>query len=229
MKNLIIGLTGQTGAGKSTVSGLLREAGCYIIDADQIARQVVEKGSDCIAEISLEFGIGFLNVDGTLDRRRLGDEVFADKQKLKRLNAVTFPYIVARITEELEELRRHQEGIIVLDAPTLLESGLDKLCDRVVSVLAEEEIRCQRIMERDGLSRQQAEDRIHAQHRDAYYQERSWMTLENNETPAALKGQTVFLLRRLEHMLHNDGNEPDDLRRDEAQQVQLDRAAADWE
>ena len=93
MKNIVLGLTGQTGAGKSTLCQYLQQKGCSIIDADQVARDVVEKGSDCIADVILEFGIEYLNMDGSLNRRKLAESVFTDKAKLKKLNDIMFPYI----------------------------------------------------------------------------------------------------------------------------------------
>jgi dephospho-CoA kinase len=141
MKNIVLGLTGQTGAGKSTLCQYLQQKGCSIIDADQVARDVVEKGSDCIADVILEFGIEYLNMDGSLNRRKLAESVFTDKAKLKKLNDIMFPYIIRNIEEKIQLKKEAEEGIIVLDAPTLFESGCDKFCDKVVSVIATEEVR----------------------------------------------------------------------------------------
>ena len=163
MKNMVVGLTGQTGAGKSTVSDYLRENGMAVIDADKVAREVVETGSACIADIALEFGCEYINADGTLNRKKMAKTVFTDKAKLKKLNALMFPYIIRRLCEEIERSRREGEGIIVLDAPTLFESGADRECDYVVSVIADEQSRKERIIRRDGLTQQEAQERISAQ------------------------------------------------------------------
>ena len=149
---MIVGLTGQTGAGKSTVSDYLRENGVVVIDADKIAREVVETGSACIADIALEFGCEYINMDGTLNRKKMARTVFNDKEKLKKLNNLMFPYIIDSIRRELKHLREQQEGIIVLDAPTLFESGADRECDRVVSVTADVQSRKERIIRRDKLT-----------------------------------------------------------------------------
>lgn len=93
MKNIVLGLTGQTGAGKSTLCQYLQQKGCTVIDADQVARNVVEKGSACIADIVLEFGVEYLTMDGNLNRRKLAESVFTDKTKLKKLNDIMFPSI----------------------------------------------------------------------------------------------------------------------------------------
>ncbi len=198
MKNMVVGLTGQTGAGKSTVSDYLRENGMAVIDADKVAREVVETGSACIADIALEFGCEYINADGTLNRKKMAKTVFTDKAKLKKLNALMFPYIIRRLCEEIERSRREGEGIIVLDAPTLFESGADRECDYVVSVIADEQSRKERIIRRDGLTQQEAQERISAQHDEEYYKSRSDEILENNEGVDSLKNRTSALISRLE-------------------------------
>lgn len=198
MKNMVVGLTGQTGAGKSTVSDYLRENGMAVIDADKVAKEVVETGSACIADIALEFGCEYINADGTLNRKKMAKTVFTDKAKLKKLNALMFPYIIRRLCEEIERSRREGEGIIVLDAPTLFESGADRECDYVVSVIADEQSRKERIIRRDGLTQQEAQERISAQHDEEYYKSRSDEILENNEGVDSLKNRTSALISRLE-------------------------------
>lgn len=208
MKNLIVGLTGQTGAGKTTVSEYLRVNGITVIDADKVARDVVGKGSVCVADIALEFGCEYLNADGTLNRKKMAEHVFTDRAKLKRLNNVMFPYIISSINEKLDELRAKDEGIIVLDAPTLFESGVDKNCDRVVSVIAPMELRKQRIIQRDGLSEEEAIHRINSQHDDAYYGSRSWIVLKNDGDLTGLKMQTASMLARLHEILETGEEMP---------------------
>ena len=112
MNNMVIGLTGQTGAGKTTVSDYLRENGVTVIDADQVARRVVEQGSACIADIALEFGCEYINMDGTLNRRKMARTVFGDKVKLKKLNSLMFPYIIEEIRGELARLKDGHIGRI---------------------------------------------------------------------------------------------------------------------
>lgn len=200
MKSMVIGLTGQTGAGKSTVSAYLRENGIAVIDADKTARDVVETGSACIADIALEFGCEYINMDGTLNRKKMAKTVFTEKEKLKKLNTLMFPYIIERIQDEIKQLRQKGEPIIVLDAPTLFESGADKDCDYVVSVTADPALRMQRIVHRDNLTQEEAMQRISAQHDEEYYKSRSWKVLENNGSVDELKNQTSALLSRLEAM-----------------------------
>lgn len=201
MKNIVLGLTGQTGAGKSTLCQSLQQKGCTVIDADQVARNVVEKGSACIADIVLEFGVEYLTMDGNLNRRKLAESVFTDKAKLKKLNDIMFPYIINTIREQIEQEKQAKDGIIVLDAPTLFESGCDKFCHRVVSVIASQDIRCHRIIERDGLSEDEAMHRIQAQHNDAFYMERSWAVVQNNGDVADLQQQADELIARLKQIM----------------------------
>ena len=204
MKNIVLGLTGQTGAGKSTLCQYLQQKGCAVIDADQVARNVVEKGSACIADIVLEFGVEYLTVDGNLNRRKLGESVFTDKAKLKKLNDIMFPYIINNIKDKIAEAKEAADGIILLDAPTLFESGCDKFCDKVISVIGSQDVRCHRIIERDGLSEEEAMHRITAQHSDAFYTERSWMVLQNNSDVEDLKQQADHMLDELEKLLVED-------------------------
>lgn len=197
MKNMVVGLTGQTGAGKSTVSDYLRENGMAVIDADKVAREVVETGSACIADIALGFGCEYINADGTLNRKKMAKTVFTDKAKLKKLNALMFPYIIRRLCEEIERSRR-EGGHHCVGCPTLFESGADRECDYVVSVIADEQSRKERIIRRDGLTQQEAQERISAQHDEEYYKSRSDEILENNEGVDSLKNRTSALISRLE-------------------------------
>ncbi len=167
--SILVGLTGQTGAGKTLVSTLLSNLGYRVIDADVVARQVVAKGAKCTLDLAVEFGIEILNADGTLNRRKLGNIVFNDKQKRIALNRITFPYIQEAIFEQVNVLKNKGYKTIFLDAPTLIESGTHKRCDKVVSVIAPLETRMARIIDRDKISEEEAMARIGSQHEDEYY------------------------------------------------------------
>ena len=181
MQSIVVGLTGQTGAGKSTAGEMLKRRGAVWVDADEIAHDVADKEKNCLADLALEFTIDILNADGTLNRKRLGDIVFHDKAKLKRLNDLIFPYIIRAIAQTVQEMRAQGHELVVLDAPTLFESGADRFCDVVISIVAKEEVRRQRIIQRDGLSEEDADARIAAQHEESYYVRRSDFVVENNE------------------------------------------------
>lgn len=194
-KSVVVGLTGQSGAGKSTVSALLASHGCHIIDADVVARQVVQKGKKCLLDLAVEFGIEILDGDGNLNRRKLGAIVFSDAEKRDRLNRITFPYIQAEIRDEIACCRLAGKTMIILDAPTLLESGSDSFCDKVVSVIAPWELRKERLLARDlDLSIADVENRMASQHGDEYYVSRSDFVIRNEGDMTSLRMQVVEML-----------------------------------
>lgn len=182
----VIGLTGQTGAGKTTASDALRAGGLPVIDCDLLAREVVNNSKSCLGDLVLAFGCDIIDHNGELNRRKLAAAVFGDRKKLRRLNAITFPHIVRRIEEEIERYQKGGAGALVLDAPTLYEAKADKLCDAVVAVIAPEQQRLQRIITRDGLSEQEALNRIHSQHDDAFFRTRAGYLVENTGSPQEL-------------------------------------------
>ncbi len=156
----VLGLTGPTGAGKSLISSYLEKKGAYIIDADKLSREITKENGVALPEITKSFP-GVVN-DGFLDRKALGKIVFADGEKLKILNEITHKYI-KKLTEDM--INSH-DGLIVLDAPLLYEANEDELCDKVMFVTAKDSIRIERIMERDNLSKEDAEMRIKARELD---------------------------------------------------------------
>lgn len=194
--SIVIGLTGQTGAGKTMLSDSLRARGVSVIDADVIAREVVSGSKSCLGDLALEFGCSIIDHNGELNRRRLSRIVFGDKRKLRRLNAITFPHIVDSISDALAACRRAGTPLVVLDAPTLYEAGCDKMCSFVVAVIAPEEERKRRIMQRDGLSEEEALARIHSQHDDAFFKERAAFIIENAGDPSRMIAQMDDILRR---------------------------------
>ncbi|MBC8570163.1 dephospho-CoA kinase [Zongyangia hominis] len=194
--SFVLGLTGQTGAGKTTVSQILRRAGFPVIDADGVARAVVEPGRPALLTLAETFGEEILR-EGRLDRRRLGQIVFADKGELMRLNAIMFPHICREIEAQIKALDRAGEKAVVLDAPVLFESGAQQLCDSVCGVIAPVEVRCARIMDRDSLRREEAMDRIRSQHGDAFFYQNCDIIIENSGSLRELEESA----RKLAHML----------------------------
>ncbi len=178
---MVVGLTGQTGAGKSTVSKVFSANGFAVINADMVARKVVEKGSKCLDEISDFFGNTILNDDGTLNRKALASIVFSDKTKLETLNTISYPYITGEILHQIKEYSISGEKFILLDAPTLFESRADDFCEIIISVLAEPEVRKQRIISRDGISPEQAEKRMNSQLDDDFFISHSDYIIKNND------------------------------------------------
>lgn len=193
----VVGLTGQTGAGKSVISEGLAEIDCYPIDCDKLARKAVEAGTDTLKKLTEAFGEEILQEDGSLNRRALGGIVFSDPQKLGQLNAITHPAILTLIEDEILYAASLGHKAAVVDAPTLFESGADRLCDTVIAVTAAEQTRLNRIMKRDGLTEQTAKQRIAAQHLTTFYQERSELVIENDGgKQAAVEKAVAFLVKK---------------------------------
>ncbi len=163
-KFLLVGLTGGIATGKSTVSEMLRQRGAVIIDADVLAREVVEPGEPALRAIVAEFGAGVLQPDGRLDRKKLGAIVFGDAAKRKRLEGITHPAIRERFARHLAELMAAGfAGLVFFDAPVMIESGNYKTMDRMVVVATDEPIQVARLMARDGIDRDEAMRKIRSQ------------------------------------------------------------------
>ncbi|HEY3687764.1 MAG TPA: dephospho-CoA kinase [Streptosporangiaceae bacterium] len=158
---LRVGLTGGIGSGKSEVSRRLAEFGAVVIDADRIAREVVEPGTEGLAGVVAEFGDGVLRPDGTLDRERLGEIVFADAERLKALNAIVHPLVGKRSAELFEAAP--PDAVVVYDVPLLAENDLAGFYDLVVVVDAPTETQVQRLTGARGMTEEQARARIAAQ------------------------------------------------------------------
>ena len=179
----IYGLTGMSGAGKTTVCEEFSRSGFDIINCDMIAREVVEKDTPCLDEIKQKFGGEVITADGELDRKVMGNIVFNDKAKLLLLNNTIYPYITYEVIQRIE---RSDSGYVLLDAPTLFESGIDYICDGVVSVICDREVSLKRIMARDGIDKNAAESRLKSQHDAEFYKSRSDFCIENNGDIGAL-------------------------------------------
>lgn len=159
-----IGLTGGIGTGKSTVAKLFRTHGWVVVDADQIAKQVVEPHEPAFEAILTVFGDDIVDEEtGALDRDKLGRIVFQDQEKRLQLNEIVHPAVRERMTAEAEEAFDYGAEVVVLDIPLLIESDLFHLVDCTVLVYATKEQQLERIMERNGLSKEDATTRIHAQ------------------------------------------------------------------
>ncbi|MFI1201374.1 dephospho-CoA kinase [Streptomyces sp. NPDC020883] len=156
-----VGLTGGIGAGKSEVSRLLASYGAVIVDADKIAREVVEPGTPGLAAVVEEFGEDVLAADGTLDRPKLGALVFSDQEKLKALNAIVHPLVGARSAEL--EASAGPDAVVVHDVPLLTENGLAPLYDRVVVVDAAPQTQLDRLVRLRGMAEDEAGRRMAAQ------------------------------------------------------------------
>ena len=190
-----LGLTGPTGAGKSTVARLLEQNGIPLVDADAIARTVTEKGSPVLSALADTFGKDILFPDGSLDRRALAAVAFSSKENTEKLNAVTHPAILARIRRALADATG---DAVVLDAPQLYETGLDALCDHTVAIVADEEVRLARITTREDISEEAAKKRMAVQPDTAFYAARADILLYNNgdRSPAMLASDLLAQIGR---------------------------------
>jgi len=161
---LKVGLTGSIAVGKSFVLGVLKELGCHVLDADEVAREVVRPGTAGLQAVVEAFGKEILGSDGTLDRSMLGAIVFADADKRKQLNSILHPFIIAAQDEELAGLeRKDPEGIAVVDAALMIESGGYRRFDKLIVVYCEPDVQLQRLVKRDQLSLEDAQRRISSQ------------------------------------------------------------------
>src|SRR5439155_4563480 len=150
---LKVGLTGSIAVGKSFVLGVLKELGCHVLDADEVAREVVRPGTAGLQAVVEAFGKEILGSDGTLDRSMLGAIVFADADKRKQLNSILHPFIIAAQDEELAGLERDDpDGIAVVDAALMIESGGYRRFDKLIVVYCEPDVQLQRLVKRDQLS-----------------------------------------------------------------------------
>jgi dephospho-CoA kinase len=161
---LRVGLTGSIGVGKSFVSGVLAELGCRVLDADETAREVVAPASPALQEVVAEFGTEILQRDGTLDRSKLGEIVFADAERRAKLNAILHPYIIAHQDYRLREWEKeHPYSIAVVDAALMIESGGYLRFDKLIVVHCRDDVQIHRLMMRNTLTAAEAEQRIAAQ------------------------------------------------------------------
>jgi dephospho-CoA kinase len=160
---MIIGLTGSIASGKSTVSKMLEEQGYPIVDADLVARKVVEPGSITLQEISEEFGSDIIQKDGSLDRQKLGEMIFNDPELRGRLNDIIHPAIRKEMLRERDELVKAGNELIIMDIPLLFESQLQHFVDKILVVSVTEENQLLRLMERNGLAEHEAKARIGSQ------------------------------------------------------------------
>jgi dephospho-CoA kinase len=161
---LRIGLTGSIGVGKSFVAGVLAELGCHVLDADDTAREVVAAGSAGLQKVTAEFGNEVIQGDGTLDRPKLGKLVFEDPQRRAVLNSILHPLIIARQDAQLRQWESEcPDGIAVVDAALMIESGGYERFDKLIVVHCRPQIQLERVMARNNLSRDEAANRINAQ------------------------------------------------------------------
>lgn len=180
----IIGITGPSGAGKTRLTEYVSSLGIPTINADELYHSMLVPPSECLDAIKAKFGDAVFANDGTLDRKALSEIVFSDSEKLRMLNETVLSIVVNEIKRIIKAFEQSGEQTVAVDAPTLIESGFDRECDVVVSVICPEKERAVRISLRDQISKDKALSRIHAQKDDSFYTEHSNYVINNNGTEA---------------------------------------------
>ena len=195
---LLVGLTGGIATGKSTVTAMLASPSVRVVDADALAREVVEPGTPALGQIVAEFGREVLQADGRLDRARLGEIVFPDPVKRKRLEAITHPAIRARFEKIMADLERAGwDGILIWDAALLVESGGNKKMDRLVVVTTDAATQLRRLMARDGVSEEAARARTASQMPLAVKARYADYVVDNSGAPAQTEARVREVYRAL--------------------------------
>ncbi|MEK5253685.1 dephospho-CoA kinase [Paenibacillus sp. FSL F4-0125] len=195
---MIIGLTGGIASGKSTVSALLVSKGARLVDADVIAREVMLPGHEVLAAAVKQFGSEILSPDGTLNRGKLGDIVFQDPAALQALNNLTHPAIRREIKERMNSMEEEDpKKLTIVDIPLLFESGLENMFHEILVVYVPREVQIARLMERNGLSLEQAEARLNAQMDIEAKRNKADYIIDNSGELAHTEQQVAVLWDRL--------------------------------
>jgi dephospho-CoA kinase len=192
---LTIGLTGGIASGKSTVTKMLRGLGIPVIDADQVARDVVKVGEEAYEQIIKTFGQDILQENGEIDRAKLGAIVFYNEQERKKLNAIVHPAVRRRMLAEKEAYVQKGAKTIVLDIPLLFESELTHLIDKIIVVYVDDDIQLERLMKRNGFSEEEALARIRSQMPLHEKVKKADAVINNNGTIEETKQQLLQILK----------------------------------
>ena len=192
-----VGLTGGIGSGKSTVSAILKNNKFKIIDADNIAKEVLEKNPQILDTVRVEFGAGFFDWRGEFRRKEFGNHIFRFPKQRVKYEQIIMPYIKKYIEEELEDYRKKKEKIVILDAPTLIENKMHEEMDYVILVCADNSVQIRRVMERDKLSKVEAVSRINSQMSMEEKKENANILIDNNGDLENTKKQVDDLMKFL--------------------------------
>lgn len=200
---LTVGLAGGSGSGKGTVSNLFRDYGIKSINTDAVYHDLTSPGGACIAPLVAEFGKDILNSDGSLNRPALFESVFSSDDmpdRKEKLQSITHGLILQKVRDILSKMEKSGVPAVLVDAPLLFESGFDRECDLIISVIADTDIRIRRIMCRDGITQENAKKRIESQLSDDFLSKNSDFIIINNGDCESLYGKVQsiaeFILKR---------------------------------
>lgn len=208
---LRVGLTGSIAVGKSFVAGILKELGCHVLDADAVAREVVEPGTPGLRAVAEAFGGEVLSADGTLDRAHLGALIFASEERRALLNSILHPLIIAA---QDEQVRRWEDadphGIAVIEAALMIESGGFRRLDKLIVVHCHPEVQLQRLMWRNNLSREEAERRIAAQMSQEEKKRYADFFVDTSDSFDDTRRQTEYVYQKLRVLSGEQSTAPDE-------------------
>lgn len=193
--SLVIGITGSIATGKSTVSKMIKELGFTVVDADIVARVVVEPGEEAYQKIVEHFGEEILLANGEIDRKKLGDLVFQNEEKRLLLNSIVHPAVRKKMNEEKELAFRRGEKVVFLDIPLLYESNLTYMVDKVLVVYVDQTTQLERLMNRNHLTKEEALARITSQLSIEQKRERADAVIDNRGTIEQTKTQLLSILK----------------------------------
>ena len=193
----ILGLTGQRGAGKSTVAEFLEQNGFYVISADLLVKKIYNSGSPCLKTIAAVFGEDIISDNGTPDRKLLAKRAFSSKENTALLSSIVHPFVTAELFTQIKKAAESGATTVVYDAPQLFESNADVICDEIISVTAEKSVRLERICKRDNISKENALMRMNAQLDEEFFRENSDYIIENNSDLSSLNVQLEGLLKQI--------------------------------
>ena len=178
----VIGITGSSGSGKTTLSKILNEReDVRVINADKVVRELSVPGTEYLNAIKETFGQEVFLEDGNLNRKKLAKKIYNDNVARENLNKLTFNYVVKEIISRIINIHSENVNFAIIDAPLLFESGLDKCCDFVISLIADFDLKVKRICKRDNIDEETAKSRLKIQNEDSFYIEKSDFVIYNSE------------------------------------------------
>lgn len=178
----IIGITGSSGSGKTTLSKILNERNdVKIIDADKVVREMSILGCEYLEKIKENFGTEVILEDGNLNRKVLADKIYNNNKALEKLNKLTFKYVLEEILNRIKKIQNSKEvEILIIDAPLLFEAGLEKHCNYVIALVADKELKIERICQRDNIDKEVAKSRLNIQQENSYYIQKADFVINNS-------------------------------------------------